>query len=229
MNFTQARQNMVDGQLRTNKVTDYGIIDAFKAVPREEFVSREQKSIAYVDEDLPLKFGQSIRYMMEPMVLARLIQAADIKDDDLVLDVGCLTGYSTAILSRLCGEVTGIDSNSYALNKAKETCKALGYYNITLKKADLETGIKAKSKFDVILFSGALPEVPEAYFDMLANNGRLLAVIDENAAYEDNTVGQAVVWQKIGKGAKAPISLRELFDAQVKPLPGFEQEKGFQF
>ncbi|MBT4425504.1 MAG: protein-L-isoaspartate O-methyltransferase, partial [Rhodospirillaceae bacterium] len=102
INYAAVRHNMVESQLRTNKVTNWALIDAMDDVPRERFVPQQLSSIAYVDEDLLVAPG---RYLMEPLVLARLLQAAMVTEEDVALDIGCATGYSSAVLGRLAGTV----------------------------------------------------------------------------------------------------------------------------
>jgi len=109
MDFSAARRNMVERQVRTNKVTDEAVLEALAQLPRERFVPESLSAVAYIDEDVPLGNG---RYLMEPMVFARLVQAAQLQPGDRVLDLGCGCGYSTAILSRLANQVIALESDS---------------------------------------------------------------------------------------------------------------------
>ena len=113
MDFSAARRNMVERQVRTNKVTDEAVLEALAQVPRERFVPEEFRKVAYIDEDVPLGGG---RYLMEPMVFARLVQAAQLQPVGRVLDLGCSCGYSTAILSRLANRVIALESDGVWLS-----------------------------------------------------------------------------------------------------------------
>src|SRR5579862_9609605 len=107
MTYQTARTNMVESQIRTNKVTDPALIDALLSVPRELFVPAAMRSIACVDEDLDLGGG---RCLMEPMVLARLLQSATLQPADRLLEIGCGTGYAAAIAAHLVAKVVGLES-----------------------------------------------------------------------------------------------------------------------
>src|SRR5690606_14291329 len=111
--FSQQRDTMVEGQIRTRDVTHVPVQNAFRAIPREYFVPEDRRFLAYMDEDLevlPATAGSPARYLTEPAVFALLLQLADIKPSDLVLDVGCATGYSTAIISRIASFVVGLEA-----------------------------------------------------------------------------------------------------------------------
>src|SRR3546814_7419678 len=117
MDFAAARENMIEGQLRPNKVTDEAILSAMGTVPRERFLPNGKRAVAYVDEDIGLGQG---RFLMEPIVLARLIQAAGVEPDDLVLDIGCGTGYSAAILALLANTVIALECDERLARQATE-------------------------------------------------------------------------------------------------------------
>jgi protein-L-isoaspartate(D-aspartate) O-methyltransferase len=215
--YARARLNMVESQIRTNKVTDQRVIDAFMTLPREEFVEKAQRGIAYVDDDLPLGGG---RYLMEPMVLARLIQALEVRPTDVVLDVGCATGYSTAVLARLASTVVGLECDPALVETAADNLSRLGIDNAVVVGGALAEGCAAQGPYDVIVLQGAVPEVPKALIDQLAPGGRLGAVV---CAPGDQ--GRAVLTVRVGSTA----SHRTVFDANVAPLPGFARQEGFVF
>ena len=123
IDYAAARLNMVEGQLRTNKVTDAAVLDAFLAIPRERFVQPALRGIAYVDDDVALGGGRSL---MEPMVLARLLQVAAIGKDDKVLEIGCATGYATALLARMAGSVIALESDPQLAAQARKLLGELG-------------------------------------------------------------------------------------------------------
>jgi protein-L-isoaspartate(D-aspartate) O-methyltransferase len=216
--FIQARQTMVDCQIRPTKVTDETIIDAFATVPREAFVGRNQRAIAYVDEDLPLPGG---RCMMEPMVLARLIQALSISKDDTVLVVGAATGYGTAIMARLAGSVIAVETRSQMVEKAQETLVSIGTDNAVAIKGRLTEGFANEGPYDAILIEGAVETMPERILAQLGNGGRLVAVWRPEGA----AVGIASIWTKAGKD----FVRKPLFDAQVPVLDEFRCKREFKF
>ena len=216
--FSQARQTMVDCQIRPTKVTDENIIDAFATVPREAFVGRNQRAIAYVDEDLPLPGG---RCMMEAMVLARLIQALAVGKDDNVLVVGAATGYGAAIMARLAGSVIAVETRTQMVEKAQETLVSIGTDNAVAIKGRLTEGFANEGPYDAILIEGAVETMPERILDQLVNGGRLVAVWRP----EDAAVGVASIWTKAGN----EFVRKPLFDAQVPVLDEFRCKRDFVF
>ena len=216
--FIQARQTMVDCQIRPTKVTDETIIDAFATVPREAFVGRNQRAIAYVDEDLPLPGG---RCMMEPMVLARLIQALTISKDDTVLVVGAATGYGTAIMARLAGSVIAVETRTQMVEKAQETLVSIGTDNAVAIKGRLTEGFANEGPYDAILIEGGVETMPERILAQLGNGGRLVAVWRPEGA----AVGIASIWTKAGDD----FVRKPLFDAQVPVLDEFRCKREFKF
>ena len=216
--FSQARQTMVDCQIRPTKVTDEKIIDAFATVPREAFVGRNQRAIAYVDEDLPLPGG---RCMMEAMVLARLIQALAVGEDDNVLVVGAATGYGAAIMARLAGSVIAVETRTQMVEKAQETLVSIGTDNAVAIKGRLTEGFANEGPYDAILIEGAVETMPERILEQLGNGGRLVAVWRP----EDAAVGVASIWTKAGN----EFVRKPLFDAQVPVLDEFRCKRDFVF
>lgn len=215
--FEAARHNMVDCQIRTNKVTDRRLIEAMREIPRERFVDAPQQAIAYIDGDLPLGNG---RYLMEPMVLARMLQGLDIGPEDAVLDIGAATGYSSAVIARLALAVIALEPDGGMTGEATAKLADLGIDNVAFVDGTLNQGYPAQAPYDVILFQGAVAEVPQGILDQLAEGGRLCAVIDEGAG-----PGRVTLMVKSG----GVVSGRVVFDANVAPLPGFEKTPGFVF
>lgn len=216
--FSQARQTMVDCQIRPTKVTDENIVDAFATVPREAFVGRNQRAIAYVDEDLPLPGG---RCMMEAMVLARLMQALAVGKDDNVLVVGAATGYGAAIMARLAGSVIAVETRTQMVEKAQETLVSIGTDNAVAIKGRLTEGFANEGPYDAILIEGAVETMPERILEQLGNGGRLVAVWRP----EDAPVGVASIWTKAGN----EFVRKPLFDAQVPVLDEFRCKRDFVF
>ena len=216
-NYAVARRNMVDSQLRTNRVTDPLVIAAMEEIPRERFVPLELSGVAYVDEDLPLGNG---RYLVEPMVFARMLQEAAIRPTDVVLDIGCATGYSAAVAARLADTVFGLESDASLARRAADTLPALEIDNAVIVEAPLEGGYPAHAPYDVILIEGSVPEIPPAIAGQLAEGGRLVTVLSEAGR-----TGRAVLAARCG----GVVSHRELFDAATPLLPGFRRPVGFRF
>ena len=178
MDFAAARANMVDSQLRTNKVKDARLLHAFETLPRELFLPEGQRSIAYVDEDLPVAPG---RYLIEPMVLARLLQAADITTDDLVLEIGGASGYGSAVLSQLGATIVSLESDKDLAAAAAQAHGEVGIDNVLLVEGPLDQGYGKQAPYNVIFINGAVSEIPPAITDQLADGGRLVTVVRAGA------------------------------------------------
>lgn len=216
MDFARARRTMVDTQIRVNDVTDARIVNALMAVPREEFVPDSLKALAYLDDDISLG-GEPARFLIETMVLARMIQSAAVGEGDRVLDVGAATGYSSAVLGRIAGEVVALEQDAALAGAAR--AGLAGDRNVTVLEGPLTGGAAAKGPFDVILLEGAVEQVPQALLDQLAEGGRLVAIVGRGRA------AKCLVHTRIG----AEISIRQAFDAAIPTLPGFEAPRGFVF
>jgi protein-L-isoaspartate(D-aspartate) O-methyltransferase len=220
--YAEARAKMIDSQLRTEDVTDYGILAAMGAVPRELFVPAGLQPLAYIDEDLLLKPGTAgtpPRYLMEPAPLARLIQAAEISPSETVLDIGCGTGYATAVLSRLAASVVALDSDGELTAAAERNTETLSLGNVEVLHGKLEDGFPRDAPYDVIFIEGAVEMIPDTLFAQLGEGGRLLAVVGYGRA------ASAIVHTK----TDGDIGARPVFDAHVPPLPGFSKPKTFVF
>ena len=216
--FALARRNMVDGQLRPNRVTNASLLSAVSELPRERFLPEALRSIAYADDDVPLGNG---RFLMEPMVLARLIQALQVQPGDKALVVASGRGYGAAILSRLVKSVVAVESDAALAGSAEQTIKDLGIVNIKQMVTKLEDGAAADAPFDAILIEGAVHEIPRTILDQLAEGGRLTTV----RAAPAGVLGVAELVVKEG----GVTSGRPLFDAGTPPLPGFAPAPRFAF
>jgi len=217
MDFAAARRNMVESQIRTNRVTDRRIVAALGEIPREMFVGEESAGIAYVDEALAL--GGS-RYLMEPMAFARLLQTAEIGSDDVVLDIGCTTGYTSAVLARLAGTVVALEEDTGFAARATELLAELKIDNVAVMEGALLEGHAGQAPYNVIFLSGAVSEVPEGIIGQLADGGRLVCI-----EMADNGLGRGTVIGKFGES----VSRRQVFDAGSPILPGFEARPAFSF
>ncbi|MAW87484.1 MAG: protein-L-isoaspartate O-methyltransferase [Phyllobacteriaceae bacterium] len=214
--FSLLRRHMVDSQLRTTSVSALDVLEAFLSVPREEFVPARKRDLAYIDEDVEVSAG---RYLMEPSPLARLVQLAGVRPSDVVLDVGCATGYSAAILSRLASSVIAVEPDEDLAARAGDTLAELGYDNVVVLNRPLREGCAQEAPYDVILIDGAVDEVPQALSDQLRDGGRLVAVEGTGNA------GVAKVFVRDGD----VVSGRRAFNCSVRMLPGFEPKTQFQF
>lgn len=216
--FGIARKNMVDCQIRPNKVTDEAVIAAFEAVPREYFVPSYLQGIAYIDEDI--KLG-SAGWLMEPAILARLLQAAAVRKTDIALDIGCGSGYSTAVLAQLAMTVIGVDQDADLVEQADVQLQTMDICNAALIHGNPRDGCQAQAPFNVILIGGAVPSVPGHITDQLAEGGRLVTVLRGR----ENAMGQAVLVTR----NKAALTTEYLFDAATYPAPGFDNQAFFTF
>ncbi|MBT7941984.1 MAG: protein-L-isoaspartate O-methyltransferase [Alphaproteobacteria bacterium] len=216
MDYTAARQNMVESQVRPNQVTDKKLLDAMRGLPREAFVPTEFLGVAYVDDPVPLGEG---RYLMPPLAMARLIQEAAPAPSDLALVVGSATGYSAAVLSHMVGAVVALESDSAMATEAAQTLTELGIDTVAVVEGALAEGHPAQAPYDVIYFDGAVPEVPESISSQLAEGGRLVAVVS------DGGKGCGVLVSRHRGG----LSSRDVFESSTRLLPGFEREKAFAF
>jgi protein-L-isoaspartate(D-aspartate) O-methyltransferase len=199
------RLNMVEGQLRTNKVTDPRLIRAMSSLSREAFLPGRLAGVAYLDEDVPLGRG---RYLMEPMVFARLVQAAGIGPGDVVLEVGTGCGYGTAVLAALSSTVVSLEGDDALRASAGAALQAQGVDNA------------AQAPYEVIVVSGAVAQPPRSLLDQLSEGGRLVAVL--RPAGEP---GRATVWTR----RSGIVAARQEFDANTPYLAGFEPAEAFAF
>jgi protein-L-isoaspartate(D-aspartate) O-methyltransferase len=214
VDYAQARRTMVDCQVRPSDVTDLRIIAALLDVPREQFVAPSRRAIAYLDLDLPVADG-SPRALLKPMVFAKLLQAAEIGETDRVLDVGCATGYSAAVLAKLAGNVVAIEEDPALASIAAENLGA----RVAVAGGPLNAGWQADAPYDAILLEGASEVRPDRLLAQLKEGGRLVAVIGSAP------LGKATLYRKVG----GQITALALFDAAAPLLPGFAKTPAFVF
>ena len=213
VDFAQARRTMVDCQVRTADVTDLRVIAALLEVPRERFAPGRE-AIAYLDADLPVASGRAARAILKPMVFGKLLQAAEIGPGDRVLDVGCATGYSAAVLARLAGHVVALEEDTQAAQGM-----LAGIANVSVVAGALAAGCEKEAPYDVILVEGAAEVVPQALFRQLKEGGRLLAVVGSAP------MGKAMIYRVSG----GHVTAQPLFDAAAPALPGFARPPEFVF
>ncbi len=209
-----ARENMVENQIRPSDVTDLRIQKAMGSIPRELFLPKTVRSLAYSEERLEVAPG---RRVMVPRHLARMIQAADVKPTDLVLLVGASTGYAAAILSHLAAAVVALEEDPSLAETAAANFAHLGIDTVAVVTGPLTEGHTSQAPYDVILLDGGAEHIPEALTSQLGPDGRLLASI------VDGQLGAARYFMRAGDA----VSSRYLFDAAVPLLPGFEKPQVF--
>ena len=218
--FSTARQKMVDGQVRPSDVTDIRILDAMLEVPREAFVPQNQRALAYLDLDLDVSEGGAVkRFLIKPVVSAKMLQAAEIKDTDNVLVVGCATGYAAALVAKLAGQVTATESDPALAAKAKDTLGQIGLSNVTVRTAAVAEGDSANAPYDVIMLNGATGVAPEGLYRQLREGGRLVGVFAMTQPQRATLV----------TCSHGDFGNRALFDAAVPVLPGLERVPAFVF
>jgi protein-L-isoaspartate(D-aspartate) O-methyltransferase len=216
--FAQARRVMVDRQVRTADVTDLRIIAALLDVPREAFVPAARRAVAYLDLDVPV--NESGRALLKPMVFAKLLQAAGIAETDHVLDVGCATGYSAAVLGKLAGHVVALEEDAAMARGARETLAQIGTSNIAVASGALAAGWAEGAPYDVIVVEGAVELVPDSLLSQLREGGRLVTVVGFGP------MGKATLYRRAAGGHAGALPV---FDAAAALLPGFAKPAAFVF
>ena len=224
--FEAQRFTMVESQLRPNEVTDTRLLSAMRALPRERFVPRKFRALAYMDEGIevfPAVDGAPARFLLAPMVLARLVQLAAVEPRDAVLDVGCATGYSTAVLAGLGRSVIGLEPEPELAEAARAIVRELGFANADIVEGALARGHPDRGPYDVILLNGSVPEPPKALLAQLREGGRLAAILSSGG--NQGSQGKACLFVKVG-GETSGLAH---FDAGARKLPGFLPEPCFTF
>jgi protein-L-isoaspartate(D-aspartate) O-methyltransferase len=222
IDYARQRQAMVEGQVHVNDVTDPRILAAMGELPREKFVPAARAALAYVDEDIPLHTtgaGKPARYLIEPMVLAKLVQALSLNPSAHVLDVGSASGYSAALLGRLAGSVIALEEDTELVPIATRLLASLGATNVKVVSGPLTTGWPQEGPYDAILLQGSVEIVSAALTDSLKDGGRLAAVVGSGRS------AKATIYLRSGK----VVSARPIFDAAIPPLPGFTAPREFVF
>jgi len=220
--FKLERANMVESQIRPNAVTSPDLLKALSDTPRETFVPPSLRSLAYMDGVLRVenaRDGQPARYLLEPMVFAKLAQLAALRKTDRVLDIGGATGYSAAILAKLTTSVVALENDAGLTAVAKEGLASLGIMNVSFSMGPLEAGAPESAPYDLIFLNGLIGYLPDVFLSQLAEGGRLVAVMGTE------TAAKAKVIYKID----SRLQERTAFDAGAPALPGFEAKKVFAF
>jgi len=223
--FQARRTAMVESQLRPNEVTDVSLLAAMRTLPRERFVPESYQGLAYMDEGIEVLAAREdacARSLLSPMVQARLIQLAEVEPHDTVLDVGCATGYSTAILAQLGVRVIGLEPEPELAKAAAANLAALGLTNATIVAGDLFAGYAKAGPYDVIVMEGSVPDVPDNLLAQLKEGGCLTVV---RTRAPNMRQGKAYLFVRVD-GEAAGVAH---FDAGASPLPGFAPAPAFTF
>lgn len=209
--FALARKNMVDSQLLTSAITDRRILNRMGELPREKFLPPSRQATAYVDDVQWLGRPGSSRFVAPPAVFGKLLQLAEITHEDVVLDIGAASGYSSAVVAALAASVAAFEPDAQLASQAAANLSDLD--NATVVNV-IESG-----RYDVVIVEGALEKVPDVYFAALKDGGRLVALIREGA------VAVANVFVKVGK----EVAARQDFNAMLPPLDVTPPQEQFVF
>jgi len=215
--LSAARLSMVEGQVRTNDVTDRRVTDIMGRLERERFVPADKRALAYADLCVEVKPN---RFLLDPRSFAKLLQLAEIQDTDRVLDVACATGYSTAVLAQMSADVVALEEDEELVKFAApmlRSCEKLGrIYGVVAPHKDAAPG---QAPFDLIFVNGAVEEVPAKWVEQMKEGGRMVVIVREGL------LGKAYYCVRRAGG----LSRRFAFDATVPVLPGFERSRSFVF
>jgi protein-L-isoaspartate(D-aspartate) O-methyltransferase len=212
--FADRRRMMVDTQIRPSDVTKFPIIDAMLAVPREDFVADADRQAAYADQNLDLGGG---RCLLEPRTLAKMLDALDVQPNELLLDVACGLGYSSAVAARLAQMVIAVEEDAEMASEAQSSLLEAGADNVVVHEGPLADGAAEHGPYDVILVQGGVEKIPANLLEQLKNGGRVASLFMKGALGE----------VRIGHKSGSQISWRFAFNAGAPVLPGFEEEKEF--
>lgn len=212
--FAARRTMMVDTQVRPSDVTKFPIIDAMLSVPREAFVPREQVEAAYISENIQFAPG---RVVLEPRTFGKLLDAMDIKGNELVLDIGAGYGYSSAVVARMAEAVIAVEEDESIADEAQSILSDQGADNVILHTAPLTEGAAQHGPYDAILIEGGVEQVPDAIIDQLKDGGRIGCLFMEGAL--------GVV--RIGYKIDGEMTWRFAFNASAPVMPGFAKEAAF--
>lgn len=212
--FAQLRTTMVDTQVRPSDVTKYSVLDALLSVPRERFVPATKKDVAYAGEHIDLGGG---RVVLDPRVFAMLLDALDIKSDELVLDIGAGLGYSSAVIARMAEAVVAVEEDADMAKCAAETLSDEGSDNVIVENAPLSDGNAQHGPFDVMVVQGGVEALSATLTDQVKDGGRIGCI------FLDGALGIA----KVGYKLDGKINWRMAFNATAPMLPGFTAERHF--
>jgi protein-L-isoaspartate(D-aspartate) O-methyltransferase len=212
--FSQHRTTMVDTQVRPSDVTKFPIIEAMLSVPREDFVPADRREAAYAGEQIKLASG---RVILDPRLMAKMLDAVDIQPDEMVLDVGPGLGYSSALVARMAEAVIAVEDRPDLASEAERALSEASVDNVAVIEGVLAEGAEKHGPYDVILLQGAVQKVPEELILQLKEGGRIAALFGDGAHGA----------MRLGYKVDGQVSWRFLFNASAPVLPGFEAEQAF--
>lgn len=212
--YKQRRTMMVDTQVRPSDVTKFPIIDALLSVPREDYVPDHKRDAAYIGENIDLGDG---RTLLEPRSFAKMLDTVDVQPSDVVLDLACGLGYSTAVLAHMAEFVVGVEDNGARAQEAQAILSAQGVDNAAVIEADLTAGAAKSGPYDIIIAQGAVQDVPGALIDQLKDGGRIIAI------FAEGQLGEV----RLGRKIDGTVNWRRAFNASAPVLAGFEKETIF--
>lgn len=221
IDFARVRRMMVDHQLRTYDITDLGVLTAMNEVPREHFTPEDARQLAYSDQSLPVAEGRDgKRYLLPPMIFARLLQNLEVRACDRALVVASGLGYEAAVMSRLGAAITVVEPDEAIAARARETLAALGVDGVDVVVAPLDRGCPDGAPFDVVYVNCAVQTRPQALLEQLAEGGRLGVVVGDGSR-----TSRATLFVRSGD----VFGARAIFDAAAPLLQPFREEPGFVF
>lgn len=212
--YTALRTTMVDTQVRPSDVTKFTVIEAMLSVPREAFVPRDKRDAAYVGEHVDLGGG---RVVLDPRVLAKMLDAADVQKDELVLDIGSGLGYSAAVIARMAEAVVAVEDDADQVAEAQTILSEQGADNVVMHEGPLAEGAADHGPYDVIILQGAVEFLPDALTAQLKEGGRIVSL------ERDGALGTV----RIGYLLNGVLNWRFAFNANAPILPGFEKHSAF--
>jgi protein-L-isoaspartate(D-aspartate) O-methyltransferase len=212
--YATRRTVMVDTQVRPSDVTKFPIIDAMLSVPREAFVPQLLREAAYLGENLDLAEG---RVVLDPRILAKMLDALDIQPDDLVLDIGPAYGYSSAIIAHMAEAVVGVEPDAELAEEAQRILSEHDVDNVLVQQADLTAGVPEHGPYDAVAVQGGIERLPDAIAAQIKDGGRIACI------FMQGTMGVV----RIGYKYDGRITWRDSFDAGAPVLPGFEKRSEF--
>ncbi|MBV0892798.1 protein-L-isoaspartate O-methyltransferase [Paracoccus sp. Z118] len=216
--FAQRRTTMVDTQVRPNEVNGYPVIAAMLHVPREAFVPDARREVAYSGENLDVGHG---RVMLDPRTFAKLIDVMQLENGDLVLDLGCGYGYSSAVMARIAQAVVAVEEHPALVAEAERRLAEQGVDNVAVVRAALTEGAPDQGPYDAILINGAIEVLPDAIAGQLAEGGRIAALWHEDGP------GTGLGVARLGYKLDGRINWRYAFNAHAPVLPGLTINEGF--
>lgn len=207
--FEIARINMVKSQILPSNITNEVLIDVITEIPRHIFIPENKQGIAYIDGSLLVGNG---RYILAPMIFAKMIEALDIKGSESVLDIACGTGYSSAVMANLCKKIVAVESSTDLASKAHLNLNKLGVDNVIIISNSLADGHEEGAPYNIIFINGAVSKVPQGLFNQLAENGKLITIISKTP-----NSGSIILYKK----TNGAISSSEIFDVNQPVIEDF--------